>query len=693
MIDWLFNFPIEFVDGSLANFFGKMVDPLIWAELLLANVSFALLILIPGIGLSYLLQPGKLDTSLRVIMGFALGFIIPIALFYLLGFTHLYYRASWIIAGLILSAFSVWKYGGRFKKEWKKEKHKKSAWIFYSLLVLYFFVSYIAFHFQGTLDADILFGQVGPASHLFFEHAYRPFDMGVIPISRHELFPGPISFHSVFMLLWVTPWVAVTAAVVLIIPLLLNMIGRFSEDLMKGSEYVAAFLTLVTFVGFRLRGGRGTVIALIFLFAFLLLPKFYKALRGKGSAKLKELIKPIMTGSIFVSLSLYTNIEIAAFLLAIMAISFLWAWLGNEEKWMKTILASLAFGLLLYFPWFLTVSLLIFGSQLLPVFVIYFSLVLLCFLLTKLPHVKFNKKKLQWAFLSILVLVGIVALIQGHFESIFRLTGYLMYFGALSAIPILFFAFKKPDYEKQSLMIVIWLFAVSYITIYPYLRSLISSIGLPEDVQYFLLDKGVGAVLPEIRTKIHEYFLPIFGMMLIAIVLAWINKNWPWKKYLYYILVIVFLFFTAVRFHPGDQYEYPRGQTLSANIGMMIGVQLVFSDRPLWYLEEAEELVSVLNEQIEPGDRIFNLATYKDIYHPGYQFTYIALGLSSVALDEEDLVDTQYTSELLSQVIEAGANYIIVDQGIEFSEDFMDDERVEGIFVTKDYKYLLMEVL
>ncbi|MEK7146195.1 MAG: hypothetical protein AAB802_03345, partial [Patescibacteria group bacterium] len=281
IFETIFNSPVPITGLHLENFFSKVFDPEIWLDFFLAQFGFLLVIVLPGLGLSYILQPKILDRGLRLSFGFALGFLFPVLLFYLLGFTHLYFRGIWAAAAVLLGAIPLVIYRKRFWEEWTAQPPNWKSILFYGSIGLYFLISYISLHFYGTLDADILFGQAGPAKHLFETHVYKPFDMGVLPIHRHELFPGPISFHSAFSLFGAPSWVAVTAVMVVLAPLMLRMVGQLSEGLMKKTEFLTAFLSLTTFAGFRMRGGRGTILALTFLFGFLLLPQIFTELKGK----------------------------------------------------------------------------------------------------------------------------------------------------------------------------------------------------------------------------------------------------------------------------------------------------------------------------------------------------------------------------------------------------------------------------
>ncbi|MBU0982080.1 hypothetical protein KKC94_05305 [Patescibacteria group bacterium] len=693
MINWLFNFSVYPISWSdVFHFLGLFADFHRWADLFLVNAAVFLLILVPGVGISYLLQPNTLPRAYRLSFGLALGFLVPVVLFYVLGVSHLYYRAAWAICGVLLSGLTVWCFGKQFLKEWGSEKNVYGPWIFYGLIGLYFLGSYFAFYKIGSLDFDIMYSQVGPASYLFLHHSYNPFGMGVLPSLRHELFPGPISFHSVFTLFGTAPWVAVTAAMVFLAPIMVRMLGQFSELLMKRSEYLTAFLALVTFTGFRLRSGRGTVLALVFLFAFLLLPKIYEDVLKKHSAKLKELWQPILAGSIFVALAMYTNVEIAAILIGIMGLWALGAWLDGEKVLRNVILSSFAGGLLIYFPWFLTVGLLVFKDSLALMLVAYFALASFSLLLVRLPGVKISGKKLQWGALSLFaVLVGVIAL-KGEFESVFRLPGYLYGFSAICAAVLVVLAFRKPDFQKHLPILSVFLFGVIFIAIYPYLKPIFAGIGLPESLNYFLFDKELGSVFPELRAKIHEYFLPLYGVVLISVTFVLLKRYWLWDKWFFSSLLVVCLFFGAVRIHKSDMVEYARGQTLGANLDMILVVAPMMGETPEWYSQTEMDAMAALAAEVEPGDTVFNFFTAFNPYGTEYDQHYIEYGIATLPLAGKDLVSKEYTPELLDQVISAGADFVVIFVNEFPSDKWVSDPRTETIFVADDYSIIILEV-
>lgn len=698
-----------------------------WLTLLAANLGFLLLILIPGLGLSYLLRPSGLGVSagaagsaseseniaplgrgLRLSFGLALGFIFPVVLFYVLGILHLYYEWIWILAGLVLSGFSIQKFGKTFLMEWREGGQiNKSVKCFYGLLIFYFLCNYLAFFTQGVMDYDILFGQVAPAVHLFFEHVYRPFDMGAVPIVRHEFFPGPISFHSAFMAFGEfvkpvfsagEPWVAVSAVMVLLAPLMLLMVGKFSESLIPGTEFFTIFMTLTTFLGFRIKNGRGTVLALIFLFGFLLLPKIFEGLSSNTIVSQKnkfskflssEILKPSIACAIFVALSLYTNIEIGAILLGVAVLVVLGSWLSNNRALMNTVLFGTAGGFLLYFPWFLTVSLLTFNASLLPMLALYFGIIFLALLLTKLPKVEIDSSKLERILLIIIVIGALIAMFIGAWGSLFRLPDGLKYLSAFSTLPILYFAFRKPDLNRHGFFIYSWLFAILFIDIYPLLQPAFAQVGLPEKLQYFLFDKPLGSVFPELRAKIHEYFLPSFALIFLSGSLVWIRKNWLWQKWTLALCLLVFFYFTTVRFQESDFEEYPRGQTFSSLIYYNLATEYAFAQMPIWLKPGQMPVMEELNKIKKPGDKIFNFYAIYNPYYPEHNFPYLITGVGTVPLNKEDLVSEEYTVELLDQVIAAGANYAFFMPGPNSPEVWLADSRVKVVSQSADGAYIL----
>lgn len=687
-MDWLLSLPFSLNSDHFANFFVKFWNFELWMTLILANLGFFLLILIPGIGLSYYLQ-GRLSASLRVSFGLSLGFIFPVLIFYVLGLSHLYYKTAWVICGILLSGFFMWRFRADFLREWKSSETTKSTKVFYGILLMFFLAMYIAFFKEGVMDYDILFGQVAPAVHLFFEHVYNPFDMGAIPIVRHELFPGPISFHSVFMMFGSTPWVAVTAVMVVLAPLMLRMFGQFSEFLMSRSEFFTVFMMLVTFLGFRIKNGRGTVLALIFLFGFLLLPRIFKELNEKRDAKFKDLLKPIISTAILVALSLYTNIEIGAILLGILAIAVVGSWLSGRRAMMKTLLFGLAGAFVIFAPWFLTVALLAFGNSLVLIIAFYLGLALLALVLTFLPKLKVDENLFQKIMLIFLVIGTAIAVYIGVWSDLFRLPDTLKYLSAASVIPILYFAWTRPDLDRYSMFLYSWFFGILFVDIYPLLLPAAQQIGLPEKLQFFLFDKVLGSVFPELRTKMNEYFFPLMSLIFLSGVLVWIVKNWLWQKWVLIVSVLIFFFFSCVRFQASDYEEYPRGQTISSMIYFTLSSEIAFHEKPVWLSQQAEEIMNVLYDVKKPGDKIFNFYAIHNPYFPEYIYPYLMAGVGSVGLNKEDLKSELYDLPLLDQVIAAGANYAIFMPGPVSPEIWLNDPRVNVVAKSDDNTYLL----
>ncbi len=690
-MSWLLSLPFSLNSDHFANFFAKFWNFELWSTLILANLGFFLLILIPGIGLSYFLRP-KLSASLRVSFGLSIGFIFPVLLFYILGFSHLYYKMAWASCGILLSGFSVWRFKADFLREWKTSEIRKSEKIFYSILTAFFLMMYVAFFNEGIMDYDILFGQVAPAVHLFFEHVYNPFDMGAIPIVRHELFPGPISFHSVFMMFGSSPWVAATAVMVILAPLMLRMFGQFSEFLIPRSEFFTVFMMLNTFLGFRIKNGRGTVLALVFLFGFLLLPRIFEDLNDRGDAKFKELIRPIISTAILVALSLYTNIEIGAILLGILAIAVIGSWLTGRRAMMETLLFGVAGGFALYAPWFLTVALLAFGDSLVSIVILYVALALLALALTFLPKLKVDSNFLEKIMLLLLMLGTVIALYIGSGPSLFRLPDSLRYLAIFSVFPIIFFAWKKPDFDRHSFFIYSWFFAILFIDIFPLLKPAALTIGLPEKLQFFLFDKGMGSVFPELATKVQEYFLPSFAIIFLSGVLVWIVKNWLWQKWTLVVSMAIFFFFVSVRFQPSDYEEYPRGQSISSFIYFTLTSEIAFHEQPVWLSGQAMEIMNVLDDVKKPGDKIFNFYAVYNPYFPEYIYSYLMTGVGGLGLDKEDLNSEQYDLALLEQVISAGANYAIFMPGPVSPEIWLNDPRIKIVGTSDDGTYILASI-
>ncbi len=690
-MQWLLNAPFTLSWEHFSNFFGKIWSWDLWLTFVLSNLGFLIAILIPGLALSYVLQPRALTRALRLCFGLALGFVFPLVLFYVLGLTHLYYKVAWILVSALFSGLSVWKFRRKFLDEWTAMPAPTSvSAAVYGFLVLYFLISYIAFFADGIMDYDILFGQVAPAVHLFFEHVYQPFDMGAIPIVRHELFPGPISMHSAFMMFGTTPWVAAAAVMVLLAPIMLMMIGKFSDYIFKKSEYLVIFMSLVTFLGFRIKNARGTVLALIFLFGFLLLPQIFEQLNEKADAKLKQILKPVVATALMVALSLYTNIEIGAILLGIMGLVFAGSWLTGRRVLMKTVLLGICLGLLLYAPWFVTVALLAFGQSLFLMLALYAGLAVLAFALIFLPKLEISSSLFEKILLGLMVVGTAIAAYAGEAGSLFRLPDALRYLTFFSAIPLVIFAWRKPDFDKHSFFIYSWFFAILFVDIYPRLSPVAAQIGLPEKLQYFLFDKELGSVFPELRAKIQEYFLPLFDLMLLGGTLAWSAKNWLWKKWTFAVFIALFFFFTTVRFVESDYEEYPRGQTISSMVYYWLATQYAFDERPIWLKPQAEQVMKVLNEVKKPGDKLFSFYAIYNPYYPEDIYPYLMTGVGTVGLDKDDLVSEEYTSELLDQAIEAGATYALIMPGPESPQTWLDDERVKIAAKSDDGTYMLL---
>lgn len=682
-MQWFLNGPSEFSWQFISYFFAKIWNYNLWQTFDLANLWVLIFILIPGFALSYSLQPKKIELSLRLCFALALGFLLPLILFYLLGVTHLYYQSAWLICGFIVSAISLYQFHGKFLEEWKESKTQLSSKILYAGIFIFFLVYYISFSKEGTIDFDILFGQIGPANYLFNAHFYNPFDMGVIPILRHELFPGPISYNSAFMI-GNTPWVGPYAAMILISTLTFLMIEKVTGSRM------AAFLSLVTFFGFRMHFGRGTAVAMIFLFGFFLLPKIYAGLT-EGEKTIKELVKPIIAGSIFVALTLYTNIEIAAILLGVFGIAALLAWLSNNKTLMRLIFASFAGGFLLYVPWFTTVSLLLFKKNFWIFLIAYFAIILVFLLMLKLPKLNIKENLLSKIFLAILFVLGTASFFVSDFISIVRLPSILAYSSLLAALVILIYSFKTIDFRKNIPIISVFLFVTSFVVVYPYLRPVFVSIGAPEKVLYFLFDKGLGSVFPETITKVYEYFLPIFLMTLIAYVLDFVKEKWPLQKIYYYLILAGFLYFSVLRIQSSDYLDNPHGQTLGANIYFIFATDYSYAERPRWYSHDAQEIIEILETEKKKGDTFFNFVTIHNPYYPDTQFPYIVSGVGSVGLDKEDLVAQNYSKEQLDQLVSVGTDFIIFKNSENSPEVWLNDSRVK--ILKGNDSYILAKII
>lgn len=698
MIEWILNLPAPLVLGHFVDFLVKVFRVELWVTFFLSNLGFLILIVLPGIGLSYFLQPRVLDRSLRVCFGVALGFVFPIILFYVLGFSGLYYKTVWILSGLFISGFFVWKFHARFLEEWRMDSrmasksnvHQKevSDWIVYGFIVFFFLMSYIAFFDQGTIDYDMLFGQVAPAVHLFFEHVYRPFEMGTTPIVFHELFPGPISFNSAFMVFGVTPWVAVSAVMVFLGPLIIKMFSRFCGFVVKNSEHIIAFLCLATFAAFKMRNGRGTILALIFLFAFLLINQVYKGNRVND----QESFRMSLSAGILLALSLYTNVEIGAILLAL--ILFL-------QFFNKAFALSLSFGFLFFSPWFLTVALASFKEQIFILCVLYFFIMIFevfmyfkakifRFLRPFLSLPKMSDDFIERILLVLLFISSLFAVINGVGTSLFRLPTFLMVLSGILSVPILFCAFRRPNLDKDLIFISCWLFGVLFIDIYPYLKDLFGTAGLPAELNYLLFDKELGSVFPELRTKIHEYFLPFFSVALVGFFLAWLRKVWFWEKWTFTVFLAVFLFFGMGRLQESDFEEYPVGNTVGSHFYFWLASVYAYMDDPVWFNEQAQEISEALEFVRKPGDRVFNFYAIFSPYYAENTWHYLVNGVGTVELDSADLVSTDYSPELLDQVIEAGADYAVFMPGPGDYSAWLEDERVKVLKESSDGTYVLV---
>lgn len=690
-MQWFLNSPYELYWDHALNFFAHLfsLDP--WLSLIAANLSFLILILIPGFALSYLLRDKKMDLSLRTSFALALGFFVPLVLFYLLGLTHLYYKIAWLISGLILSGLSIWKFRKNFAAEWKDSHVSRFEKIFYSLVGLYIFYTYIAVFPNGIIDFDILFGQVGPASFLFFEHYYNPFDMGALPITRHELFPGPIAYHSVFML-GAAPWVGITAVLVFLGPLFYRMLGQISEFFIaRGSQYFAVIFALVTFFGFRFRSGRGTVMAMIFLFAFFLLTRVYENLLEKGEAKFKEVLRPAIANSIFVAMALYVNIEIAAILLGIMVLVFVFSWLTNYRALMKTIALSIAGGFLLYLPWFGTVLAILFKEKMLLFLAAYFVMILLALAFYKLPKVEVKEQLLSRILLVLIAALFVWSGIIGRLFDLFRLPQYLMWISAAALLGFGIYSFKKINFKTSMFLLAVWIFALTLTVLYPHLRPLFASLGAAESLMFVLFDKDVGSVFPELVTKVYEYFLPLFTVLMAAALLTFAQSKWQWNKKYFYVLLVIFFYFVCFRIQASDMDDRTRGQTLGANFYLAMASQYAFGEAPGWYPEPAQEVMAELRKIKKPGDRVFSFMTAYNPYFPETQYHYIVEGVGTAPLGEEDLVADKYTIEVLNQVIEAGADYLLISNAVDPTL-WLNDPRVEVIVTSADQTLALARV-
>lgn len=689
-MQWFFNGPTPFYWDFVTNFFGHLFTVSAWTTLIAAGFSFLILILMPGFALSYLLK-NKMDLSLRTSFALALGFIVPVILFYVLGLTHFYYKIAWLIAGLILSGISIWKLRKNFLAEWKESNVSRFEKIFYALLTLYILYLYIALLPNGTIDFDILFGQVGPATFLFNEHYYNPFDMGALPITRHELFPGPISYNSVFML-GASPWLGLAAAMVFIAPLVYRMFGQIAEFfIVKGSQYWAVIFALITFFGFRFRNGRGTAMAMIFLFAFFLLAKIYPNLLEKGETKSKEILKPIIANSIFVTMALYVNIEIASILLGLMVLIFVFAWLSNYRALMKTITFGFIGGFLLYTPWFATVSQLLFADKFWIFTGLYFGIMIAAFLLGNLPKVEVKENLLARILLISFALFFAGAVYFGDIENLFRLPTFAKYLTMISLLAVWIYSFKKFDFKKGIFILAVWFFALGITIIYPFLRQFFVGVGAPESLLYVLFDKELGSVFPELMTKTYEYFLPLFAFLPLAGLLSLVKKHWLWNKAYFYAMLAVFFYFVCLRIQASDFDDKVRGQTLGANLYLSLASEYAYGDGPGWYKKADREVMTVLHEFKKPGDRIFSFKTAINPYFPETQYHYIVEGVGTLGIDKEDFVAYDYSIEVLNQVIEAGADYLLISTQVDPTV-WLSDPRVEMLKVSSDETVILAGV-
>ncbi|MEK7145742.1 MAG: hypothetical protein AAB802_00995, partial [Patescibacteria group bacterium] len=415
-------------------------------------------------------------------------------------------------------------------------------------------------------------------------------------------------------------------------------------------------------------------------------------LKGKEKVSLKWLWRPILSGSIFVALSLYTNIEIAAILLGVMAVMGVVALCSGHTSWYRSICLSAAGGFLLFTPWFVTVALLVFPEQLVLMSGVYVALILLTAGLSFIPGMKGNEKKIETVLLALVLGLFVWVTALGQFESVFRLSGYLVYAAAASAVLFYFLAFKNPNLTRDSWFLSIWIFALGFIALMPYFHPLATALGVPESLNYFLFDKELGSVFPETRAKIHEYFLPFFGVTLVALSLAFFRRFWVWPRWIYQGVVIVIVFVLAVRLHESDFLPYPKGQTLTANVDLMLVSSLVFEKTPPWFNESYQEVLSVLDEEAEATDDVFNMYTVYNPYSPEFLAHYIVYGISTTPLEEDEIVSSEYTTELLDQVIAAGTEFVVIVVDFHSVETWLNDPRLEILASSQDTAYVLLKV-
>lgn len=688
-MDWLINSPSPVEWFYVSNWFGKLFGQGFWWDGLRVWLSMSLLMLLPGLGLSYVLQPGELRRELRLPMATLLGFFPPLLLFFILGLSGLYRWWAWLLAGLLMSGVVIWRYGKRIVQEFHWKDWDKWRLLFYGLVGLYFFFSAVALVNNGLLDYDTLFGQIGPVSHLFFEGTYRPFDMGVPLISRHELFPGPIAFHSAVNALGVAPWLGVSLAMVFLAPLLVSVWGRLAEHFWARSEYFVVFLSLVTFAGFRLRSGRGTVLGLFFVFALLLLPLIFKELR---KVDWRSLLRPSVFVSLMIALALYINVEMGAIILGATLLWAVMAWLTGQRALQRVLLWGMALGFVLYAPWFVIVITLIFSDSMTLMFGLYALLIVAAVGLAFVPALKLKKALVLRGIVALIVLGTGVLLLQGRFTELLRLPTFLPYMGGLALGAALLYAAWKPDWKRDSLWVLPLCFGVLMFMVIPWLKPVFVGLGAPEQVLYFLFDKPLGSVFPELAAKLQEYFLPIFSVFAMGALLSVFVKWWPWKKWMSMSLIVILMFFAAVRIHESDFEDYVKGQTLAANVLYLIATPVAFVDTPQWFAPEALPMLVELEKYVEPGDRFFDFYSVNNPYQPETQLPYLVLGLGAVSVGPEDLVAQQYAPEVLDQLVDLAVDFVLIQPGPGGdAQNWLDDSRTEILYGDGTH-YILLKI-
>ena len=289
--------------------------------------------------------------------------------------------------------------------------------------------------------------------------------------------------------------------------------------------------------------------------------------------------------------------------------------------------------------------------------------------------------------------LSVFALVKGEAESLFRLPNFLMVLSGALFFPILVYAFFRPNLSRDLFFISGWLFGIFFVDIYPYLRDLFGIIGLPEELNYLLFDKELGSVFPELRGKMHEYFLPFFAVALVGIFLAWLRRIWFWEKWTYKIFLIVFMFFGLVRMQNSDYDEYPRGHTLAGHFYFWLTTEYAYAENPIWFNDSAREISVALEEVKKPGDRVFNFYAIFSPYYAENTWHYLVNGVGTVELDTNELVSTDYSPELLDQVIAAGANYAVLMPGPGDYSTWLADERVELVKQSEDGEYVLVSLM